>query len=108
MKYILSSTKLRSFGVNLLDGSHYSCDIEQNGVETVTHVIHEFIKSQDQTHLYDWLPNLYKAVELLGDFHYVFSQNMRDLGTPVYSKQFFREMLITFSEITLHFAKLLS
>lgn len=38
--------------------------------------------------------------ELLDDFYYVFSTNMRDLGTPVYSKQFFREMLSSFSENT--------
>ncbi len=36
--------------------------------------------------------------ELLDDFYYVFSTNMRDLGTPVYSRQFFGEMLNTFSE----------
>jgi FemAB-related protein (PEP-CTERM system-associated) len=38
--------------------------------------------------------------ELLDEFYYVFSINMRDLGTPVYSRQFFREMLSTFSENT--------
>jgi len=38
--------------------------------------------------------------ELLDDFYYVFSTNMRDLGTPVYSKQFFREILSSFSENT--------
>ena len=36
--------------------------------------------------------------ELLDDFYYVFSTNMRDLGTPVYSRQFFREMLNTFND----------
>jgi len=38
------------------------------------------------------------GVELLDDFYYVFSRNMRDLGTPVYSKRFFREILSNFSE----------
>jgi serine/alanine adding enzyme len=33
------------------------------------------------------------GVELLDDFYRVFSINMRDLGTPVYSKQFFRNIL---------------
>ena len=28
--------------------------------------------------------------ELIDDFYYVFCRNMRDLGTPVYSKQFFK------------------
>jgi len=32
--------------------------------------------------------------ELLDDFYTVFSQNMRDLGTPVYSKDFFRRLLL--------------
>ncbi len=31
--------------------------------------------------------------ELLDDFYQVFSVNMRDLGTPVYSKNFFRKIL---------------
>jgi len=35
-------------------------------------------------------------LNLLDDFYSVFSQNMRDLGTPVYGKPFFREILMTF------------
>lgn len=31
--------------------------------------------------------------ELLDDFYQVFAHNMRDLGTPVYGKRFFRQML---------------
>jgi FemAB-related protein (PEP-CTERM system-associated) len=34
--------------------------------------------------------------ELVTDFYEVFSRNMRDLGTPVYSKNLFREVLETF------------
>jgi len=33
------------------------------------------------------------GVELLDDFYRVFARNMRDLGTPVYDKAFFRELL---------------
>lgn len=33
---------------------------------------------------------------LLGDFYEVFARNMRDLGTPVYGKRFFAEILRTF------------
>lgn len=36
--------------------------------------------------------------ELLDDFYRVFVQNMRDLGTPVYSKRLFREVMVTFPE----------
>ena len=38
--------------------------------------------------------------ESLNDFYSVFSVNMRDLGTPVYSKEFFRHILRTFSDST--------
>ena len=34
-------------------------------------------------------------VELLNDFYAVFSENMRDLGTPVYSKRLFKEILVS-------------
>lgn len=38
--------------------------------------------------------------EELDSFYAVFSVNMRDLGTPVYSKEFFRNILKEFSETT--------
>lgn len=38
------------------------------------------------------------GIELLNDFYRVFSRNMRDLGTPVYSKEFFAEILQVFSK----------
>jgi serine/alanine adding enzyme len=37
-------------------------------------------------------------LELLDDFYQVFSRNMRDLGTPVYGKSFFRNILETFPD----------
>jgi serine/alanine adding enzyme len=40
------------------------------------------------------------GIELLDQFYDVFSSNMRDLGTPVYSKKFFLEILINFTEHT--------
>lgn len=39
-------------------------------------------------------------VEELDDFYEIFSTNMRDLGTPVYSKKFFRSILERFREST--------
>lgn len=33
------------------------------------------------------------GLELLDDFYQVFAENMRDLGTPVYGKEFFRNLL---------------
>lgn len=39
-------------------------------------------------------------IEELESFHAVFSINMRDLGTPVYSKEFFKNILKEFPETT--------
>lgn len=36
------------------------------------------------------------GAELLPDFYHVFARNMRDLGTPVYSRRFFDEVVSTF------------
>jgi serine/alanine adding enzyme len=41
---------------------------------------------------------LFGGIEYLEDFYTVFSRNMRDLGTPVYSKKFFKNILHTFPE----------
>ena len=38
------------------------------------------------------------GIELLDAFYEVFAHNMRDLGTPVYSIQFFKEVLSAFSD----------
>jgi FemAB-related protein (PEP-CTERM system-associated) len=37
------------------------------------------------------------GAELLGDFYHVFSRNMRDLGTPVFPREFFRAILDEFA-----------
>jgi serine/alanine adding enzyme len=45
--------------------------------------------------------------ELLGDFYTVFARNMRDLGTPVYSRRLFQEVLRTFpNRAQLHVVRL--
>lgn len=38
------------------------------------------------------------GMELIEDFYSVFSKNMRDLGTPVYSSNFFREIVSSFEK----------
>jgi len=43
-------------------------------------------------------------LELLDDFYGIFARNMRDLGTPVYGKDFFRNVLSTFPDTTRIFA----
>jgi FemAB-related protein (PEP-CTERM system-associated) len=44
------------------------------------------------------------GLELLDGFYRVFARNMRDLGTPVYPKQFFRNVLEEFAATTRIFA----
>jgi len=47
------------------------------------------------------------GVELLQDFYRVFARNMRDLGTPVYSRRFFEEVLRAFPDRTrIHLVRL--
>ena len=47
------------------------------------------------------------GAELLADFYTVFSRNMRDLGTPVYGRRFFQEVLDAFPGRTrLHIVRL--
>ena len=38
------------------------------------------------------------SINLLDEFYNVFACNMRDLGTPVYAKEFFKEILNSFNE----------
>ena len=40
------------------------------------------------------------GAELLGEFYAVFARNMRDLGTPVYTRRLFEEVLRTFPDRT--------
>jgi FemAB-related protein (PEP-CTERM system-associated) len=43
-------------------------------------------------------------LDLLDEFYGVFARNMRDLGTPVYAKEFFRNVLEAFPDTTKIFA----
>jgi FemAB-related protein (PEP-CTERM system-associated) len=38
------------------------------------------------------------GIELLDEFYAIFARNMRDLGTPVYARAFFEQVLTTFPE----------
>jgi len=46
-------------------------------------------------------------LDLLDDFYDTFSKNMHDLGTPVYSKNFFRTILQKFPDVTQIFSVML-
>jgi len=56
------------------------------------------LRSQIRRPMKDGLVGRVGREEELDAFYKVFSRNMRDLGTPVYSKSFFRNILQTFSE----------
>ena len=55
------------------------------------------------------LTSIHGGKELLGDFYAVFARNMRDLGTPVYARRFFDEVLSAFpGRAQLHVVRLSS
>src|SRR5262245_10896941 len=58
------------------------------------------LRSQIRRPLKEGMIKKIGGAELLDDFYRVFSRNMRDLGTPVYSKRFFRLILHTFPKET--------
>ena len=58
-------------------------------------------RSQIKRPIREGVSHQFGGVELLDDFYEVFCQNMRDLGTPVYSKGFFQRILETFPNNTL-------
>lgn len=53
-------------------------------------------RSQIKRPIREGVEHKFGGQELLDDFYEVFCLNMRDLGTPVYSKQFFASILETF------------
>jgi serine/alanine adding enzyme len=56
------------------------------------------LRSQAKRALREDAQVIHGGIELVDDFYSVFSQNMRDLGTPVYGKSLFTEILRTFPE----------
>ena len=56
------------------------------------------LRSQIQRPLKEGMRVVLGKAELVDDFYEVFAVNMRDLGTPVYPKRFFRNMLEAFPE----------
>ncbi|GAB3001888.1 FemAB family PEP-CTERM system-associated protein [Psychrosphaera aestuarii] len=58
-------------------------------------------RSQIKRPIREGVSHKFGGVELLEDFYEVFCLNMRDLGTPVYSKTFFKAILETFPDNSL-------
>ena len=57
-------------------------------------------RSQVRRSLKEGVEVLIGQMELLANFYHVFSENMRDLGTPVYPMHFFKEILTRFPDMT--------
>lgn len=56
------------------------------------------LRSQIRTGQKNEFEVCFGETDLLADFYHVFSQNMRDLGTPVYSRGLFASILKTFGD----------
>lgn len=67
-------------------------------VESLSKSLGAKIRSQIKRPLREEVLVMNGGIELVDDFYKVFARNMRDLGTPVYPKKLFIEILNTFSE----------
>lgn len=84
----------------------YSCNLDKVSLslelpETVEDLSKGFkakLRSQIKRPLREGIKIHIGGEELLSDFYHVFSINMRDLGTPVYSRKFFSEMFRVFPD----------
>jgi FemAB-related protein (PEP-CTERM system-associated) len=66
--------------------------------DTLWHGFSPKLRAQIRRPQYENPDVILGGVECLDDFYDVFSRNMRDLGTPVYSKVFFRNILERFPD----------
>lgn len=58
------------------------------------------VRSQARRAMREGAETVFGGMDLLDEFYSVFAHHMRDLGTPVYSKQFFKNILQCFSDET--------
>ena len=68
--------------------------------ETLWSALGSKLRAQVKRPIREGAKNRIGHVELLDDFYFVFSRNMRDLGTPVYSKKWFLYLLEAFPKET--------
>lgn len=79
----------------------YPCNIDKvsvsmelpESVDTLSKQFKAKLRSQIKRPLREGIKIHIGQEELLSDFYHVFSVNMRDLGTPVYSRNFFYEII---------------
>lgn len=67
-------------------------------VETLNVEVGSKIRAQIRKGEREGLSYSFGGIELLDDFYRVFARNMRDLGTPVYGKRLFRDVIEVFSD----------
>lgn len=64
IKYVLSTTRLKSFTLNLLEGDVFTCNLAEGNLDELVDNLRFRLKAQNQTHLYDWLQILYTTAEV--------------------------------------------
>jgi FemAB-related protein (PEP-CTERM system-associated) len=69
-------------------------------VEQLEKGLHQKVRNQVKKGRKSGLSVVWGGLELLGQFYAVFSQNMRDLGTPVYSRRLFTSIIEQFPDRT--------
>jgi FemAB-related protein (PEP-CTERM system-associated) len=73
-------------------------------IDSQWHAFHAKLRNQIRKAEKSGLQFMVGHLELLDGFYTVFARNMRDLGTPVYGKTFFRQILEVFPDSTRIFA----
>jgi serine/alanine adding enzyme len=68
--------------------------------EPIDKILPSKLRSQVKRPVREGAQCVFGSLDLLDEFYAVFAENMRDLGTPVYAKSFFRTILQTFPERT--------
>ncbi|TQV71761.1 polysaccharide deacetylase family protein [Exilibacterium tricleocarpae] len=64
IRYVLDSTPRRQFAVKLMDGSDFAVDLASASPHGNARLLRNRLKEIDQTALYDWLPQFYRAAEV--------------------------------------------
>lgn len=84
-------------GINQTDKVRMLLDLPDN-VEQLMASFSAKVRSQVKKPVRDGLTVKLGTHELIGDFYQVFSENMRDLGSPVHSRQWFEAIVSTYAD----------
>ena len=102
-RYLLLKSRLPLFSSaeNLfIDRSYFTFSLDLTGGSY--HIWENVIRAKNRNQVrrgLKWNPEIHiGGIELITDFYRVFSESMRDLGTPVYSRYFFEAILEEFKD----------